>query len=288
MIERKAYDFALSVDPKMGASIHELRWRDHEIFRTGDAKTLTGSSCFPLIPYSNRLKNGVRNKDGHFLSLSATRTPDLSDHPIHGLGWLSYWKPIDRQGPNSVTLEHNVPTAHGHWPWTYTSKLHFLLSETSLRIDLEVTNTDIRTMPVGLGFHPYFSVDADTLLHALHRGECQNDAQNIPLQIETSSNAKDWWHGAALTSRTVDTAYVHRQGDMKLLWPQRGYGVIMRTCKRLQHTVIYTPKDKNFACIEPVTHITNAMNSDLGASDIIWIKPAQSCKVHLEILPFEI
>src|SRR5207249_2390718 len=50
------------------------------------------TACFPLVPYSNRVREGVFSFRGKMHRLK----PNMGDHPhpLHGHGWLSPWKVV--------------------------------------------------------------------------------------------------------------------------------------------------------------------------------------------------
>ena len=107
---------------------------------------------YPLVPYSNRIANAQLQTSEGMVRLSPH--PDASPHTLHGPAHGLPWS-VSAQDENSatLTLDHAASPA---WPWHFQALMRFRLLTDSLHMDLTLTNLDVRTMPAGLGWHPFF------------------------------------------------------------------------------------------------------------------------------------
>lgn len=91
-ITLKTDDWDVLVSPQYGACILRCQYRSSDILKPGDAswKRLRDpvlTSYFPLVSFSNRIKDGIFTWDEEAVSLSPTHRNEK--HPLHGFGWLA-------------------------------------------------------------------------------------------------------------------------------------------------------------------------------------------------------
>src|SRR5438046_3148737 len=82
----------------VGGSIASYSWSDdarwHHWLRPASAHALSrgdafGMGCFPLVPYSNRVRNGIFAFEGRTVALPSIR--EFDPHFEHGHGWRRPW-----------------------------------------------------------------------------------------------------------------------------------------------------------------------------------------------------
>ena len=112
------------------------------------------SSCFPLVPYSNRIENGTFTFEGQELIIKKNHPGNI--YPIHGNVWEHSWTVEHVSGARCVLSVTYHPETGG-WPWAYQARQIIELEGAKLRIELSITNTGRRPFPAGLGLHPSFS-----------------------------------------------------------------------------------------------------------------------------------
>lgn len=261
MIVLKNESAELVLCPELGGSILRFDFQGRPVFRAAPDSTtaILDAASFPLVPFSGRIAGGQFQDAQRRISLP----PNFPGRPVdpntlHGQGWLLPWQ-VDHASDMSAALSLHHPP--GDWPWDYRAKQSFELHATGFTQQLRLTNLDARAMPAGLGVHPFFPRNAQTLLVAQHRGEWQTTADGIPSQEVSEDRPVDWWNGAPVETRLVDTAYSGRSGDLSIVWPDRDMALSIRPSDTLPHTVIYVPPGKSFFCVEPVSHIPNAHNA---------------------------
>ena len=238
------------------------------------------TACFPLVPFSNRIANGRFVVDGMDVRLTPNLPGSAHPHCLHGFGWLAGWRVVEA-ADDKATLVHDYPG--GEWPWPYHARQTFRLTADGLSMTLSVANHGASAMPAGLGFHPYFPGADDALYRGLHRGEWQITADCLPLSLNQAPEPVDWWHGAPVTSRNVDTAYTGRAGLLELSWPSRRFGLTITPSDNLPVTVVYTPSGVDHFCVEPVSHITDAINRKGTGGGMLWLEPGESMEAAMQV-----
>nr|WP_298894692.1 aldose 1-epimerase [uncultured Altererythrobacter sp.] len=280
MLELTSGDYRVVIEPERGGSLAAFEWAGLSMLRASRPGAMSETACFPLVPFSNRIANGEFEMAGNTIQLGPN-APSLDDkNPIHGYGWLSAWDVVSADATR-VVIEHIHDGSE--WPWRYRARQHIILGEDGLLLQLSVTNLDENMMPAGLGFHPYFPCRAETLYHGLHRGEWSVDEGSLPTRLVELSEPADWWMGAPVGSRNVDTVYTGRDGSLTLIWPDVGAKAIIRPSDNLPYTVVYTPRGLDFFCIEPVSHETNAINKKSGGMTILAPRETMQASMHIEV-----
>lgn len=241
--------------------------------RRAAGASVLDAACFPLVPFPNRIAHGRFAWEGETITLAPNFPGHDHPHPLHGFGWLSEWQ-VTAQDASSATLEHSYPG--GEWPWPYVARQTVRLSPDGLEMAISLTNLSDRPMPAGLGFHPYFPRTDETVLHALHRGEWQTGADGLPVRLSEARVPQDWWHGQPVAARPVDTVYTGREGDIVIVWPERGLSLTMRCDPLLRLTSIFVPQGADWFCAEPVSHMTNAANQPADGDGLTAMSPGES------------
>lgn len=280
MIELSDGDYRLQVAPDRGGSILRLDWKGMPLLRPTGGPSVMDTACFPLIPFSNRIANGRFTLGDHDVTLSPNFPGSDHPHPLHGFGWLAEWDVVEADA-KTVRMRHAWPG--GEWPWPYRAEQVFALSPEGLSIGLSISNLSYSPMFAGLGFHPYFLRDAETVYHGLHRGEWRNHEDCLPNNLVMVPGARDWWEGQPVASRVVDTVYAGREGALTIRWPSRGLQVQLLPSANLSETVVFSPPGESYFCVEPVSHATNVINEPTTALSPHLLAPGQDRMVRLEI-----
>lgn len=236
------------------------------------------AACFPLIPYCNRLKAGRFHWHGHDISLPPNFLPELNT--LHGIGWTSNWKIIDKL-ISQVKLRC-VNTGQSLWIWPYEAEQAIALDEQGCTIALSLTNTGTETMPAGLGLHPYFR------RHPTNRVNCVNfaaetvllnDAETMPTGVEApASHFGDFASGAPLPPETINHCWRGWDGRVDI---EDDLGAIAVHASGAPHLHVYAPADGSALCFEPVSHTPDALNR--AAHEMIALEPGDTARLEMRI-----
>jgi aldose 1-epimerase len=241
------------------------------------------TACFPLVPWSNRIREGCFAFGGRTVSLPPNRPPDR--HTIHGHGFQAGWTVVDLD-PALAALEYaHAPDA---WPWAYRAVQRVALTPVRLELELTLTNEDDAPMPAGLGWHPYFPRTPETTLTARVRGLWLTDAELLPLTRVAPPSDRDPGRGLAVDRVALDNAFVGWDGQAVVAWPERRAWLGLAAGGPLGTLVVYTPPGESFFCAEPVSHVADAFNlaaAGLTDTGMLTLAPGESVRATLTLTP---
>ncbi|APG62046.1 hypothetical protein LPB140_03575 [Sphingorhabdus lutea] len=228
--------------------------------------TPLGLSCFTLIPFSNRIKNGGFNFHGQFYPIPPNFTLADKVNPIHGYGLTAKWQIIEQDEHRvQLTLRHEK----GDWPWDFRAIQIYELLPHGFRHEIIIQNMNDTPMPAGIGYHPYFPNKDARLVHGFDGFVSENSmgvadtwsAQSDPINLQSA--------------QTIDCDFTGMNGPLKIIWPT--HQVELTPSSNLPITHIYIPAGEDYFCIEPVSHVTDAFNNGGGQT----ILPQESWNVSL-------
>lgn len=264
----------LAVRPDLGGSIAGLWHRDTPILRSTAPAALEGarqSGCFPLVPYSNRL--GYRRF--RWKGEDHTTLPNFGDspHSLHGVGWTRPWSVVSH-GPNDIVLAL-AHAGDGHWPFAFEARQHFALTPESLVAQIAITNTAAVTQPVGLGWHPYFPKRGRSRLHI----DCSDRWDTDPAQLPVRKVAQPGID-ADVAHLDFDNHFEGWKGPARI----RDEKCSLQLRSSLPYLVVYTPRDKDYFCVEPVSHVGNAIHmADPLSHGLRALEPGETFEASLTL-----
>lgn len=268
------------VCPHIGGSIARLTLWDGgkplHLFRPAPAEALDRGSaidmgCFPLVPFSNRIAAGRFQFNGTNVSLPLNQPP--CPHTIHGHAWATPWR-IDEQDDHAVTLAYRH--AADAWPWSYSASQSVVLGPDRLDIRLDLVNEGDSPMPAGFGLHPYLPKPPGTRLTAGVGSVWLGDATLLPRERASLPGHWDLRAGLCMDRVVVDNDFAGWDGCAVVDWPGRRRRLIVDADPAFTHLVVYAPEGGDYLCVEPVTHMTDAVNhADEPDAGLRTLSPGQ-------------
>lgn len=273
LVELTAGPARLVLAPELGGAIARLDVGDLPVLRpwSGDESSPFSLASNVLVPFSNRISGG----GFEFHSKRYEIAPNLSGEPcpIHGDGFQRPWA-VAKQDTAEVILTLEIG---GIGPFHYLADQVFYLSETSLRIDLSLTNTGGESLPFGCGFHPWFPRDAGTKLCFAAKGAWMEDADYLPTELLMLDDAPDWDFAdiRALPDHWINNAYTGWDGSAEIVQGDNFVSVRITASPVLDHAIVHsTGKTCDFFCFEPVSHAVDAVNQT-GYPGLTVLAPGQ-------------
>lgn len=253
MIALHNQDIALHIDPARGGGILRFDWRGNVIFhpvRENDSRPL-GLANFVLVPFSNRIAHGRFLFGDIAVTIPPNYPPASSQHAIHGHGWIALWDVI-AQSEDKLHLRYTHDA--DSWPWNYVCDQEIKLTADGYIHELSITNNSATNMPAGLGLHPYFP-RADAKLHMIFNGFWKGTADGLPTCWVDRTGSYD-----PSKDDPVDTVFTGRKDALEFEWPS--HRLTMTPDEDLPETHIFAPDGEDYFCVEPVSHMTDAVNRD--------------------------
>jgi aldose 1-epimerase len=292
LITLRSGDTAVRLAPTAGGAVTRY-WRERgaeieEWLRPTPAEALGEgnpyqAAAFPLVPYSNRIRDGRFSFRGRAVVQPPNRPPER--HCIHGHGWQAGWRPIDVR-PAEAQLEYRHPA--GAWPWAYRATQRFALTPAGLHIELTLSNQSDAAMPAGLGWHPYFPRTPRATLTADVQAVWLTDDEMMPTALVPPPPTADLARGVAVDAVALDNCFTGWRGPATIDWPERGARLVMTAEPPLDCLVVFTPPGRPFFCAEPVSHVTDAFNlaaagrADTGARTL---EPGETLRAAISLAP---
>lgn len=250
-------------------------------------------ASFPLVPWSNRVRDGVLRFRGRTWTLAHNAADGTA---IHGAVAYYTWRVVDRTA-SRVELELDTTDLVGvNFPWRFRSRLVYELVGAALRVTTTVENVDTEAFPAGFGHHPYFQrrltpaattapvvareelVDADavtvdggaTLATAGVPAPALDAVLHVPYERgyalaagmasgpagEVPARA-DYRDPRPVGNAFVDDVLTDRRPGTPVTWtyPDHGVGVRLDVDDVYGHLVVYVPRRRAYFAVEPVTHV---------------------------------
>lgn len=245
------------------------------------ARDVGGASCFPLFPFSNRIRDRAFAFEG-----AAVRMEHPFPDAEHGHGWLSPWH-VERAAADHATLTFARP-ATPDWPFAYRARQDFVLTATGLEVRIAIANTGGRRMPAGLGLHPYFPRTPAATLRAQADGLWETDTRVLPTRLVAPEPPRDPRAGLAVDQVPLDNCFAGWDGRAEIAWPETGDGLEMTAEGPLGFLVVYTPPGEDFFCAEPVSNATDAFNLAAAGhtgTGMLILEPGRSASARVVFAP---
>lgn len=249
-----------------GARYHWLRPATKQSLQEREPE---GMASFPLVPFCNRIRNGRARFEERTIAMGPNR--GSSPHTIHGTGWKLPWKVV-QQDARSAVLQLDCEA--GEWPFAFRATQTFTLSDTALTVRMEVENRGTGNMPLGFGHHPYLPHRAGTRLQLNVDKIWEGDAEVMPTRLAHTPVVDRLRNGTVLREIVADNNFVGWDHRARVDWPAvmpggRHAALTLEAESPFDYFVLYSPDDKDFFCIEPVSNCTDWLNlGDYARSEI--------------------
>ena len=272
--ELRAGALRLALRRDLGGSIAGLWHHGEPVLRSVEPGRLDGpraSGCFPLVPYSNRIGHRRFRWKGH----DHTTAPnfDASPHSLHGVGWRRAWR-IESSGAMELVLAlDHAPDED--WPFAFEVRQWFTLTPQSLRMQLDVTNRAPVEQPIGLGWHPYFPRRQRSRLHIECSDRWDKDALELPVRKVAQPGID-----ADVAHLDFDHCFEGWRGAARI----RDERFSLSLTSSLDRLVVYTPRERDYFCVEPVSHVNNAIHmADPLAHGLRSVAPGASTGAWMQL-----
>lgn len=250
----------LHISPENGGSIVRFDWigasGTSEILRSmkEHARSITDASCFPLVPFVNRVRGGTFEFRGRQIRLAPNMPGDRS--PLHGQGWLARWQVEARDERAAALSFRHEP---GEWPWAYEARQNFALDENGLSLSLSCRNLSGEAMPCGLGQHPYFHCMRETVLETRVSNVWTIDENVLPVEKVPAEGRYDL-SNRDICGQGLDHGFDGWGGTARIHTPGAPFEIVLSS-PQARFFQLYSPPEGGLFVAEPVSHANAAMNA---------------------------
>lgn len=265
------------IQPELGGCISGLWLDDVPVLRSSRQPLASArqSGSYALVPFSNRIGRANLQWQGTSHPLVGNNPPE--PHAIHGIGWQRPWSVLDSDESFAMlAYEHHADAA---WPFAFDTSQTLRVRGRTLELTLSLTNQSPTPAPAGLGWHPMFvkrvssriqfdatgrwSVDAD-LLPTARQADPGLDEDCAFLDVD---NCFDGWSGIA-----------HLRDEL----------LHIEVGSNLSRLVVFSHSSRDSVAIEPVSHVSNAINLVAGGADaeqlgLCTLQPGETLTANMSI-----
>ncbi len=225
-----------------------------------------------LFPYPNRIKDGKYVFMDKQYQLPINHK--VENNAIHG---LVYNKPfqivniIESEHSAILKLEYIYEKLVEGYPFSFILTSEYVLSNSGIEISTRIKNTSNTKMPMGDGWHPYFTLNeiVDNLYLEIPSGKRVDLDKTMMLSEDVLVNSRfdnlcliedtklDDCFYVGNNDKSVTKLY-SKQKDLTInLWQDTGNN-------KYNYLQIYTSPNRKSIAIEPVTCHANAFNNGFG------------------------
>ncbi|MBA3870287.1 MAG: hypothetical protein H0X30_14170, partial [Anaerolineae bacterium] len=146
--------------PETGASIafgrikHDDAWVDvMRPTKESDYNNSSNCSSFIMLPWCNRIKDGVLRFEDQTYQLQTTKDDGTARHgDVRKRAWT-----VDLNDANHISMSlKSSDFPDMNWPFAFSADAEYWLNGQKFIWKLSIKNEDSRPFPTGFGHHPYF------------------------------------------------------------------------------------------------------------------------------------
>jgi aldose 1-epimerase len=217
-------------------------------------------ASFLLVPFSNRLPDARFTFRGRTIQLKPN-TPE--GYAQHGDVRRRPWKVLESDVMHVRCALDSRDFSDFNYPFPFTCSVRYALKGSSFDTEFSLTNVGSEAMPVGFGFHPYFSrtltapdepVELAIRLSQVYEGLVPvKPAVPTPPELSFASSRP-------LAGTVLNHGFTGWDGRAQIRWPKSGVALTLQATEPLRHVILFSPEGESFFAVEPVTNATNGFN----------------------------
>ncbi len=247
-----------------------------------------------LIPYANRIR-GALSADGRTITTrvlgrevtlpanAGGRRPGAEQYAMHGLILDSQVGDLERRTTEGEdVLRGTLQAGDFGWGWPSKTELTFenVLRPGSFRLTITARNVGEETLPIGIGWHPYFTIPSgrreQARLHLPARSRTLvNDYDEVLPTGEVVPVAGTPYDfsmpgGKAMDDLFLDDCFVDLQtavGEVvaEVIDPAASYGLrVVAASPPVRAIQVYAPRDQKFIVVEPQFNRADPFGKEWG------------------------
>ncbi|MEO1624024.1 MAG: hypothetical protein AAFV25_02615 [Bacteroidota bacterium] len=268
---------SMSIVPACGGCLVELILKGQSILDAytspEEMDTHKKSKSEWLVPFPNRLMQGQYTFEG--VSYQFPKIKRHMGHAIHGfvIGEPMVLHSVQVE-PNQVRAicRYDYDGSRPYYPFPFRLDICYQLhSQEGLTIELSLTNRGTSSLPIGLGWHPYFTLGPLADEWTLQLPDCRKVLVNELMIPSGETQAYDHFRTASqIGARSLDNCFVltnQQEGEAEIhlsdgrrnlqYWQETGPG-------KFNYFQLFVPPTRHSIAIEPMSCNVDAFNNRQG------------------------
>lgn len=256
----------IGILPKTGASVafgrvkQNTQWVD--ILRPtspDDYDNASNCASFMLIPYSNRIKDAKFTFQGQDYQLRVNNQEGSASHgDVRKRAWT-----VTSVTNNRLEVQFDTQTYDDiNFPFDFRVQAVFQVDQRDFVMEIILTNTDDQPFPAGFGHHPYFVRTDDVRIEIpcdqmFELTDFLATAPPVPI-----AQHLDFRTLRGLESEEINDLLTGRNTEkpIRLVYPSHQLEVDLYADDVFKHAILFTPQNKPFYALEPVTNTNDGFN----------------------------
>ena len=280
-LEDATSQIVVSVAPAAGNVVFEMKVKGQNVLRfpygsLDEFKSRPALSGIPfLAPWANRLDEQAFYANGKKYAFDMELGNVRGAHPIHGfLSYAREWQVVEAKADGAsawVTSRLEVfrqPAWIAQFPFAHTIEMTHRLQDGALEVATRIQNLSAEAMPVAVGFHPYFQLTDSTrdqwTLSVGARTEWVLSPDKIPTgETRPIDQRFPNPNAALLKEHDLDHVFgdlIRASGRAVISVKGKSQRLDVTLGENYRAVVLYSPKGRDFICVEPMAGITDALN----------------------------
>jgi aldose 1-epimerase len=302
-----AHSLLACIAPDLGSNFYRFKVGGHELFHYEQEKLKerghTGN--FVLWPFPNRVRDRQYTYRERQYSLASVKRSPGSGSLIHGLvydrSWIYEQPSVSSEGAAVTTSVEINPDSPNYSAYPFLSRLAltYTLTSSGLIVTYSVQNKGSQALPYGFALHPYLNLlpDREQTLVTLPAAQVMEaDQELLPtgrlLDIHSPMYQMfDLSQSMPVHQLKLDHVYtgLPRPSEACIDYPGMNLRLYISASDDFTHTVVYTPTQSSFFCLENQTCSTDAINlAHRGMQDIAHLLEVQPGEIASGFIRYEV
>jgi aldose 1-epimerase len=219
-------------------------------------------SSFIMLPWCNRIKDGLLRFEGQTYQLETTKDDDTARHgDVRKREWT-----VNEADDTHIKMNlRSADFPDMNWSFKFSAEATYRLDGTDFIWELALKNEDSQPFPAGFGHHPYFvkpeGHNAPLVeIPCSHYFELTNYMATkaaVPVTHEL-----DFRRQRGLGRSEINDVLTGRTADApaSIRYPQWGITLEMHSDPLFEFILLYAPAGKPYFAVEPMTNVSDGFN----------------------------
>ena len=274
----------LRIDPALGASVIDLEacidgvWQPVCVSESpAEAPAHAGQTgLFFMLPFANRARANLLIGDSRSWTVEPTTDEPLS---LHGMVWIENWT-VQEITDSSISLGCRPRDGV---PYPFDADLAVAMEGTKATFRLTVTPRGFETVPVGMGFHPYFPSLPGSFLTYKAEKRWLEGSDYLPTTSEALGVNEGYGAGSLLPPSWQNNCFTGWDGTARINQPDLGYALTIQASPGLRTLMVYSTPDLDRFAVEPQSHLSGCTTAGPDGLRMIDADQSWSEEIHLQV-----